>query len=77
MFDTHKLTERGFEEMQKYKKAMADATREAVALMSVGFTTAKDEERIQLFLNHMETAIFYGAKAIAARPHNHSEFTTY
>lgn len=70
MFDTHKLNEAGFAEMQKYKKTMADATREVISLM-------KDGREKSLFITNMETAIFYGAKAIAQKPENHTEIIEY
>lgn len=70
MFDTHKLNENGFKEMQAYKQTMADAAKAAVALMPEGREKA-------IFLTKMEEAVFFGAKAIASKPENHTEIVTY
>ena len=70
MFDTHKLNDNGFAQMQAYKTLLADATRQAVALMPEGREKA-------IFLTKMEEAVFFGAKAIASREDNHTEVVKY
>jgi hypothetical protein len=70
MFDTHKLNETGFKEMQAYKKLMADAVKAAVLEMPEGREKA-------IFLTKLEEAVFFGAKAIASKPGNRTEITTY
>lgn len=70
MFDTHRLNDTGFKEMQAYKKVMADAAR-AVAL------EMQDGPEKQKFLDKMEEAVFFGAKAIASKPGNFTEITSY
>ena len=70
MFDTHKLNETGFQKMAAYKQAMADAVKAAVALMPEGREKA-------IFLTKMEEGVFFGAKAIASSPENHTEVTRY
>ena len=70
MFDTHKLNDHGFAQMQCYKVILADAVRQAVALMPEG-------REKSIFLTKMEEAVFFGAKAIASVPENHTEVTKY
>ncbi len=70
MFDTHKLNENGFEKMKTYKQTMADAVKAVVSTMPDG----RDRS---IFLTKMEEGIFFGAKAIASQPENHTEVTTY
>ena len=70
MFDTHKLNDTGFKEMQAYKKTMADATKAAVLEMP-------DGREKSIFLTKMEEAVFFGAKAIASKPENHTEIVKY
>lgn len=70
MFDTHKLNENGFARMEKYKRTMADAVKAATALMPEGREKA-------IFQTKMEEGVFFGAKAIASFPENHSEVVTY
>lgn len=70
MFDTHKLNEQGFKEMALYKQIMATAARSVVSLMPEGHEKST-------FLIEMEKAIFFGAKAIASKPGNFTEITSY
>lgn len=70
MFDTHKLNDKGFMVMQAYKQILADAVKEAVAYMPEGREKA-------IFLTKLEEAVFFGAKAIASSPENHTEVTSY
>lgn len=70
MFDTHKLNAKGFERMQAYKQIMADAVNNVIRAMPDGREKA-------IFLTKMEEGVFFGAKAIAADPENHTEVVTY
>lgn len=70
MFDTHKLNDKGFAEMQKYKETMAVAVAKAASLMPEG-------REQSIFITKMEEGVFFGAKAIAAKPENHSEVVKY
>jgi len=70
MFDTHKLNDTGFAEMQNYKQTMADAVKAVTALMPEGREKA-------IFVTKLEEGVFFGAKAIASKPGNHTEITTY
>lgn len=70
MFDTHKLNENGFINMQAYKQVMADAVKAVCQLMPEGREKA-------IFLTKMEEGVFFGAKAIASNPENHTEVTSY
>lgn len=70
MFDTHKLNEKGFEVMKAYKQIMADAVNNVIRAMPEGREKA-------IFLTKCEEAVFFGAKAIASNPENHTEVTSY
>jgi hypothetical protein len=70
MFDSHKLNEHGFNQMHCYKKLMADTVRQVSDLMPEG-------REKSIFLTKLEEAVFFGAKAIASVPENHTEVTGY
>jgi hypothetical protein len=70
MFDTHKLTDKGFVEMAEYKNRMAQATKAVTEMMPEG------RER-SIFMTKVEEAVFWGAKAIASKAGNHSEVSSY
>ena len=73
IFDTHKLNDKGFEEVKAFKTKMAEAVDLALTLMPDG--RAKS-----LFITNVETAMFNGTKAIASKEGNFSEiiqYTTY
>lgn len=70
MFDTHKLNELGFEKMKAYKQTLADAVKSVIENMP-------DGREKSIFLTKMEEAVFFGAKAIASAPENHTEVTKY
>jgi hypothetical protein len=70
MFDTHKLNDTGFQQMESYKQKMANAVREVSELMPEGREKA-------IFTTKLEEAIFFGAKAIASKPENYTEIKSY
>jgi hypothetical protein len=70
MFDTHKLNDKGFDVMKNYKQIMADAVNNVLRAMP-------DGREKSIFLTKMEEAVFFGAKAIASKPENHTEVTQY
>lgn len=75
MFDTHKLNLEGFVQMKKFKNIMANAANEAAELMTD--TTPEGQRAKAIFFTNLETAVFYGAKAIASVPRNHDEIIRY
>lgn len=70
MFETHKLSEQGFKEMNAYKIIMSRAASEVVGLMEDGREKA-------IFKSKIEEAVFFGAKAIAGKPGNFTEIINY
>jgi hypothetical protein len=70
MFDTHKLNDAGFAEMQRFKQNMANAVKNVTQDMP-------DSREKSIFLTKIEEAVFFGAKAIASNPAYHYEVTTY
>jgi len=70
MFDTHKLNEKGFEEMKAYKSRLAAAVNEVLVLMPEG-------REKSVFKTKIEEAVFFGAKAIASKSENHTEVTKF
>lgn len=70
MFDTHKLNDAGFAEMKTYKETMATAVKAVVTLMP-------ESRETSIFKTKLEEAIFFGAKAIAQKPENHTEVISF
>lgn len=70
MFDTHKLNEKGFEAVKEFKNTMAEAVKEAAALIPEG----RDRS---IFITKMEEGMFFGTRGIASLPENHTEIVTY
>lgn len=70
MFDTHKLNEQGFAEVKQLKTAMAKACETALALMPEG-------REKSVFKTQIETAMFFGTKAIAGKEGNFTEIVKY
>ena len=70
MFSTHKLNEKGFEEVKEFKNAMARAAMSAVNLMP-------ESREKSLFLTKLDEAVFFGTKAVASKPGNFSDITEY
>lgn len=70
MFDTHKLNEKGFEEMKRFKTKMAETVKDLLTMMPEGREKA-------IFQTKLEEAVFFGAKAIASKDGNSTEITSY
>jgi hypothetical protein len=70
MFETHKLNEKGFEEVRLLKSEMASAVQVVLNLMPEGREKA-------LFKTQIETAMFYATKAIASKEGNFTEIINY
>lgn len=70
MFETHKLNDTGFEAVKKFKTTMAEAIKAVIDILPEGREKA-------VFKTKIEEAMFFGTKAIAANPENHTEVVTY
>jgi hypothetical protein len=70
MFDTHKLNDRGFEEVKNFKTIMSKAINNAVTYLPEG-------REKSIFLTKLEEAMFFGTKSIASKSENHTEVTKY
>jgi len=70
MFETHKLNENGFKEMNAYKTKMSEAVSEVMELM-------EDGREKSIFKTKIEEAVFFGAKAIAGKAENFTEIINY
>jgi len=70
MFDTHKLNEQGFKEVSELKSSMALAVEKALDLMPEG-------REKSVFKTHIETAMFFGTKAVASKEGNFIEVIKY
>lgn len=70
MFETHKLNDTGYQQMKEFKILLSVVGSKAMAMMP------ECRER-SLFKTKLEEAVFFGAKAIASVPENHSEVILY
>jgi len=70
MFETHKLNEKGLEEVKSLKSTMAEAVEKALSLMPEGREKA-------VFKTKMEEGMFFGTKAIAGKEGNFTEIVKY
>lgn len=70
MFETHKVNDRGFEQIATFKTTMSDAVKKVLLLIPEG------RER-SLFITKLEEAIFYGTKAIASKENNFTEIVRF
>lgn len=70
MFETHKLNEKGFKEMNDYKTEMSRVVSAVALNMPEGREKA-------IFKTKIEEAVFFGAKAISSKPENFTEIVNY
>lgn len=70
MFETHKLNEQGFKAVAEFKTKISTTIKDILPLIGEGREAA-------IFKTKLEEAVFFGTKAIAANPENHSEITHY
>ena len=70
MFETHKLNEKGFEEVKSLKSTMPEAVEKALSLMPEGREKA-------VFKTKMEEGMFFGTKAVASKEGNFTEIVKY
>ncbi len=70
MFETHKLNNVGFAEVSILKTKMAEAVEAVLELMPEGREKA-------VFKTKIEEAMFFGTKAVAAKPGNWTEIVRY
>lgn len=66
MFETHKLNEKGFEEMALYKSTLSESVKKVFELMPAG-------REKSIFKTKIEEAVLFGAKAIAGKEGNFIE----
>ena len=70
LFDTHKLNEKGLAEVKAFKERMSLFVGQALLQMPEGREKA-------VFKTQIETAAFYGTKAIAGKEGNYEEIIHY
>jgi len=70
LFDTHKLNENGFKAVENFKTTM----KKAVQLALKDMPNSREKA---FFKVKIEEAMFFGTKAFAKDPKNHSEIITY
>jgi hypothetical protein len=70
MFDTHKLNDKGFAEVKRFKETMSVA-------VSLVLNDMPEGREKSLFKTQIETAMFFGTKAIAGKEGNFTEIVKY
>lgn len=70
MFETHKLNETGFEKVKQFKTGLSVAVATAMTMLPEGREKA-------IFKTKIEEAVFFGTKALASHPENHTEIVNY
>ena len=70
MFDTHKLNDKGFDEVATFKATMITSVKTALDLMPEG-------REKSVFKTKIEEAVFFGTKAIAGKEGNFTEIISY
>lgn len=70
MFETHKLNENGFAKVKEFKEGLSLSVSKAMQLLPEGRDKA-------ILKTKIEEAVFFGTRAIAADPANHTEVVNY
>jgi hypothetical protein len=70
MFDTYKLNDQGFEAVSIFKNEIADTLKKIDSIIPEG-------REKSVFKMKLEEAVFFGTKAISAKPGNFSEVVNY
>jgi hypothetical protein len=70
MFNTHKLNEDGFREVDEFKRGMAENIHFLLSMLPEG-------REKSIFVTKIEEAMFFGTKAIASKPGNFTEIKEY
>lgn len=70
MFETHKLNELGFSEVNQMKTSIANAVESALKLMPEG-------REKSIFKTKIEEAMFFATKAVASKAGNFTEVVKY
>lgn len=70
MFETHKLNDQGFSEVNTFKRDMNRVAKEVLKYLPEG----RDRS---IFITKMEEAAFFGTRAIASKEGNYSEIIKY
>ena len=70
MFETHKLNENGFSEVETFKSQLAYTLKEIDGLLPEG-------REKSIFKTKIEEAVFFGTKAIASKSGNYTEIKNY
>jgi hypothetical protein len=70
MFESHKLSEKGFQEMHDLKAGISAAVNKALELMP-------ECREKSIFKTKVEEAVFFGAKAVAQKDGNFTELVSY
>lgn len=71
MFETYKTNETGMREIHMVKQRITDAVEDVLQLLP------KDSRDTNIFKTHIETAVFYGVRAVASKSTNHTHRTEY
>ena len=61
MFETRKLNDVGFDNLDRFKRTIAEAANSALSMMP-------DGREKSLFITKLEEAVFFGSKAITSNP---------
>lgn len=70
MFEYHKLSAKGLEDITNFKSKLSKVITEALELIPEGREKA-------VFKTKIEEAVFFGAKAIASKEGNFTDVTKY
>lgn len=70
MFPVHKLNERGFEAVEKFKQLISNAAIEAMNEMPEGRDKA-------IFMTKLDEAMFFGTRAIASHEIMHEQVKSF